>query len=205
MRATAECLRAGSKYIQCAVRTGPPRQPTSWRTISEASDMRGVVEEPSSWEEIKRKVQIGTVESLGSLGRLPTHIEIYRAFRKQKMEEWDGMGSYLNNKIWGWAPTIGANGRKTVAVPDDATKEPIWLENDFPYACQAGIEHHNIWCTIPLSTEQVDAVVEEHKPASKYETLTFVNPVELQSVRAIWHAHVFSRPLQGSTNAAWQR
>lgn len=160
MRATAECLRAGSKYIQCAVRTGPPRQPTSWRTISEASDMRGVVEEPSSWEEIKRKVQIGTVESLGSLGRLPTHIEIYRAFRKQvqlctqstdvvatdhlmhsvdsrycvlrvlqKMEEWDGMGSYLNNKIWGWAPTIGADGRKTVAVPDDATKEPIWLEN----------------------------------------------------------------------------
>lgn len=63
--------------------------------------------------------------------------------------------------------------------------DTITRTQDFPYACEPGIKHHNIWCTVPLSDDQLAAVVEKHKPATEYETLTFINPVELQSIRAV--------------------
>lgn len=57
---------------------------------------------------------------------------------------------------------------------------------DFPYACQPGIEHHNIWCTQPLSEDEIWAVIEKHRPEVEgWENLMFVNPVELQSVKAV--------------------
>ena len=33
-----------------------------------SDDMRGIVSEPSSWEELKQKVEENTVEALGTLG-----------------------------------------------------------------------------------------------------------------------------------------
>jgi hypothetical protein len=45
--------------------------------------MRGVVSEPTSWRTLQEKVNEKSVESLGTLGRLPEDIEIYRAFRKK--------------------------------------------------------------------------------------------------------------------------
>ena len=57
---------------------------------------------------------------------------------------------------------------------------------DFPYACEPGIEHHNIWCTKAMTEEEIGVVVEKHRPVAEgWEVLTFVNPVELQSIRAV--------------------
>jgi hypothetical protein len=57
---------------------------------------------------------------------------------------------------------------------------------DFPYACEPGIQHHNIWCTKALGQKEIDAVVAKHRPAAEgWQVLTFVNPVELQSIRAV--------------------
>lgn len=64
---------------------------------------------------------------------------------------------------------------------------------EFPYSCEEGIEHHNIWCTEPMSESEVWDVIRQNREG--YESLMFVNPVPLQSVPAIWHAHVLSRRL----------
>ena len=57
---------------------------------------------------------------------------------------------------------------------------------DFPYSCEPGVEHHNIWCMQPMSGDAIMAVVEQHRPQSHgYESLMFINPVELQSVRTV--------------------
>jgi hypothetical protein len=53
------------------------------QAISQADDMRGVVSEPSSWQTLKQKVGENTVDSLGTLGRTPEDIEVYRAYRRQ--------------------------------------------------------------------------------------------------------------------------
>lgn len=51
--------------------------------VPAADDMRGVVSEPSSWQNLKEKIEENTVESLGTLGRTPVDIEVYREFRRQ--------------------------------------------------------------------------------------------------------------------------
>jgi hypothetical protein len=64
--------------------------------------------------------------------------------------------------------------------------QSVHVLQDFPYACDPGIEHHNIWCTKPLTQDEILDVVEQHRPAAEgWEILTFINPVELQSVRAV--------------------
>ena len=57
---------------------------------------------------------------------------------------------------------------------------------DFPYTCEAGIEHHNIWCTVPMSSEAIEACIQEHRPPSRgWQTMFFINPEELQSVPTV--------------------
>lgn len=89
MTAAARLFRVGRWHIRLAANTNSPQEVPSSQIRSSSTDfvMRGIVSKPSSWEEIKEKVNIGTVESLGTLGRLPDHIEIYRAFRKKVRHE----------------------------------------------------------------------------------------------------------------------
>ena len=80
-----------------------------------------------------------------------------------------------------------------------------WRRNDFPYNFEAGIEHHVLWSPSgPLPDEAIREEIAAwlsglHPAASvgcgshSYETLWWVNPPELQSIRACWHAHVLLR------------
>jgi hypothetical protein len=47
----------------------------------------------------------------------------------QILQEWDGMGSLLYNKIWGWDWEMNEEGKKTVKIPDNPSKKPIWMKN----------------------------------------------------------------------------
>ena len=73
---------------------------------------------------------------------------------------------------------------------------------DFPYTCEAGIEHHNIWCTAPLTMNEIELVIQAKRPREAgYDTMYFINPTELQSiptVRAIRLADIGSL-----CNIAW--
>lgn len=64
---------------------------------------------------------------------------------------------------------------------------------DFPYNFEAGIEHANVWALAPLSTRQLEALIEEKRPATDFETVWYVNPAALASIPDVWHAHVLSR------------
>lgn len=71
----------------------------------------------------------------------------------------------------------------------------VWAPNDFPYSLDSGIDHHCVWAPSRHSAtpQALAACIEEHKPAAVWETLYFVNPAHLRSVRDVWHAHVLSR------------
>jgi hypothetical protein len=45
--------------------------------------MRGLVERPTTWNELKDRIKENSLESLGKLGRLPDDIRTYRAFRQK--------------------------------------------------------------------------------------------------------------------------
>jgi hypothetical protein len=100
----------------------------------------------------------------------------------------------------------GEGGALRAVPPAGFRRAVTWAANDFPYHVSAGIEHHLVWSAgssdsdaeggggaRALSQAEVDACVAAHRDAAEWETLTFVNPVRLQSVTNVWHAHCMSR------------
>jgi hypothetical protein len=103
------------------------------------------------------------------------------------------------------AAPAAAEEATTTTTTDNNSSIPgrlIWRLNDFPYYYEAGIEHHLLWCTDPLSVDEVGRIARERfapggpgnaSSKKKRQHLVFVNPVALQSVLAVWHAHVLVR------------
>jgi hypothetical protein len=99
------------------------------------------------------------------------------------------------------------------ACESQTRRRLIWRLNDFPYYYEPGVEHHLLWCTEPLPIEEVDRLASERFGSSRdrgdncdangngnggssphrRQHLIFVNPAPLQSVLAVWHAHVLVR------------
>ena len=73
------------------------------------------------------------------------------------------------------------------------TKTRTHQQQDFPYNFEAGIEHSNVWSFSPLLPQQLEALIEERRPAKDFETAWYVNPAALASIPDVWHAHVLSR------------
>jgi hypothetical protein len=69
----------------------------------------------------------------------------------------------------------------------------VWLDNDFPYALQAGIQHRVLWSTGALDEGTLRAAIAARYDAAKWECAWFVNPPALKSVKRIEHAHVLCR------------
>ncbi|KAL4439692.1 hypothetical protein ABPG75_002693 [Micractinium tetrahymenae] len=68
----------------------------------------------------------------------------------------------------------------------------VWRKNDFPYFLEPGIAHMNLWANRPLAAAEVETAVAQRAPPGSEQTW-FVNSSTLQSVPAIWHAHVLWR------------
>lgn len=62
---------------------------------------------------------------------------------------------------------------------------------DFPYCTEEGVEHNNIWCTRPLSSDEIWACIEAHRPAADNESVTFINPPVLQSIPTVRAEHCY--------------
>lgn len=100
-----------------------------------------------------------------------------------------------------------ANGQTTTS----AERRLIWRLNDFPYYYEPGVEHHLLWCTEPLDVAEVDRLARERfgggsgGQQKKRQHLIFVNPAQLQSVLAVWHAHVLVRDAPDADDEADHR
>lgn len=82
-----------------------------------------------------------------------------------------------------------------VHPPEHVPQRVVWAVNDFPYSLAPGIEHHCVWAPShqAAAPDALAACIEENRPTETWETIWFVNPAHLRSVRDVWHAHVMSR------------
>lgn len=73
----------------------------------------------------------------------------------------------------------------------ESSRIVIFMENDFPYNVETGIQHFLLWSNQGLDVSEIEEYIKHH-PAThgSLETLWFVNPVELRSIPDMWHAHV---------------
>lgn len=175
----------------------------------------GVRLEPISWRELAAVVADGSERALGALGRTPPQIKGYWDYRDRViLQENASVADYLLLKVFGFPYEVNqADGKVSAVVPpgffragsgpggsgggaaaggadDDSFKlVTVWRENDFPYYLEPGIAHMNLWANRPLAPSEVEAAAAERAPPGSKRTW-FVNTPTLQSVPAIWHAHV---------------
>ncbi|GAM27012.1 hypothetical protein SAMD00019534_101870 [Acytostelium subglobosum LB1] len=85
---------------------------------------------------------------------------------------------------------------KRVVTPDGPMEQRIIIRmNDFPYNIDENIRHCVLWCLHPLTEEQARYHLENTLGLGTYgkEYLVFINPPHLQSIKDVFHYHVFIR------------
>lgn len=169
------------------------------------------------WEELTTLVREGSEASLGRLVRTEECTQRYRRARAEALESFATVSDRVLSRQLGFGVAVdGATGKLVAVVDGDGGAlagalraldggryceslrgvRVAWSENEFPYAFECGVEHHCIWCTRPLTEAEVAAVVAAERAGM--EAVHWVNPPSLQSVRAVWHAHVASRAGPGA-------
>lgn len=150
--------------------------------------------EPLSWDRMRQLVEEATEQSLGVLGRHPSDIVIYRAFRAKLLLTYASIADYVRIKKLDYQAVTTEDGKQAAgAEPSESTGRPhiSFMTNDFPYNMEPGIEHHNLWSTRALSEQEVHQAINNHR--SGFETLYWKNPESLASIPSVWHGHILSR------------
>lgn len=150
-------------------------------------------DKPMSWVEAVSCINENTLQSLAKLGRSADQLGVYRAAMDKIKQEYSSIPDYINITVFNHAFKVADDGRKIAVVCDKgpAEQQTRWRLNDFPYWFEEGIAHFLLWSVEPLSKQQVLTFAQKELP--NQELAVFVNPVQLQSVQAVWHAHVLAR------------
>jgi hypothetical protein len=128
-----------------------------------------------SWEEVKR-----TVMNNEAVGKFPRSKEVDEKYDQHKRQHGD-VEAYLMNTLF----------------PDGKSDQEFNVcPNQFPYNMEPGIEHWLVWgnphhMNAQEFKEQAPTIISDR--FAQFECLWCINPVELQSILSIPHAHVFIR------------
>ena len=147
----------------------------------------GIIPRPATWEEL---LQIIQADRIDLLGRSIEEIKRYRKETAMIKAKYASVEDYILIRRFE-RKSVEKQG-KLAAVRDADSKKIVVHENDFSYYTDHGIRHHLIWSNDGLTENQIQQVIEQN--FAEFETVSFVNPRHLQSVRGLWHAHVFTRP-----------
>jgi hypothetical protein len=171
------------------------------------------------WREAEAAGKPDAAKTLGRLGRSRETTVAYRAHRARVLAEWRTMSDYATVVMLGWADPIvvddeedGIKTKKKGAGPlrsNERLPRPnggVFTPNDFPYFFEPGAWHELLWSPFgPLTDAEIEAAIarrlrdEEEKEeegeegggnGATVDAVHWVNPIELKSVPAIWHAHV---------------
>ncbi|OZJ04624.1 hypothetical protein BZG36_02062 [Bifiguratus adelaidae] len=142
-----------------------------------------------TWEELR--YLLGN-DGLHRLRRAPTPLAKYNAWSAETKATYRTIENYLKTEVLKFPPSTAS---PDPDMPPDTAFSYLFRLNDFPYAIDPKITHYLIWSPRPLSEKEINYVLEKRLPNLKtdQEEMHFVNPKHLQSVKGIWHAHVFVR------------
>jgi len=178
---------------------------------------QGTVDHKFSWQEIVERIRDN---ELAAFGRFHSGIEQYAQFGANIRKKYVSMSDYIYASVFGFPCKTREDGLLKAEVGPSCQAQTVFRANDFAYALEDSVSHHLVWCigeeiaspepslastsssnpfhpseSGPVSVvsleKRVQKAVDINLPGQ--EVVWFVNPVELQSIREIYHAHVFSR------------
>ena len=113
-------------------------------------------------------------------------------------KEYRSINDFIRINYLKWDVQFDSTIGKHIAVPSARTiNEPLLTPNDFPYYLVENIRHWLIWCDPkPAEPEKmIETIVNKEFPRDRFDRLSFVNPPRLRSVSDVFHAHVFTKPI----------
>ena len=134
------------------------------------------------WDELKQAVE---TKDLTKLVRNEAMSKKYAKFRQKILDKYESMSQFVVKEKM-----------------DGAREGMILLPNDFLYDLAPDIAHYVLWFLEAEQEEKpsdlvlrakFEAFLEEHFDDLVFETILYVNPVEIQTVPEIPHAQVFVR------------
>ena len=142
------------------------------------------------------------------ISRLADAQATYTAKRIQMSEEYASVSDAVRHHKFGAAcdtidgkmhcPFTKSMSDADIAAQSDplALPDSVLVPNDFPYALELPIRHEVIWTRVPLHGDpaRVQRLIETYFPADKWHLLSLVNPPYLQTIKDIFHIHVFVKP-----------
>jgi hypothetical protein len=140
-----------------------------------------------TWDELKSaiaaKTQIYRTREM--------QLEMRRVTKALK-SEWRSIEDYLLHKVFAIdASATDADGRRCCDRASASGRRLV--DNDFPYWFEEGIEHKLLWSAGgALSAAEVDAELNASLSAD-LDRIWMLNSIAAQSVRGLWHVHVFIR------------
>jgi len=122
------------------------------------------------------------------LYRKPDMAQAYDSNRVKVRAEYDHYSDMILVNHLRWMP-VDKHARRTRGSLS-VRLEP----NRFPYDVEPGVDHLVLWSVKPLSDEDMHRKIKQQLKRlykTSVEYVAFVNFVEDQSIRDLWHAHVF--------------
>lgn len=144
-----------------------------------------------SLEEIKKKVND---KEFHHLLRSQHVTDLYEAYKKVVLKEWISIEDHVNTRFLGASTRVFFDGRKYSFFSDYALRYCL-SKNEFPYHVEEDISHLLLWATESLSSPVVNKILKEELQNRYHESFWFEQPINLKSVKGVWHAHVFVRHL----------
>ncbi|CAI2174092.1 5247_t:CDS:2 [Funneliformis geosporum] len=168
--------------------------------ITRVNDDNGRV---MNWDEVKEIVGC----RLELLRREKSLQLKYAAYKVKIAQEYNSLDHYVCKVILNWPKEIivhqksfsnNLSPQEYFSSKTPSTHYNLRL-NDFPYIVDASISHYILWSKLPFEDQndpdvrkEIDSFLKEKFPGEK-EWVFFINPPRLQSVKSIWHGHIFVR------------
>ncbi|RIA84416.1 hypothetical protein C1645_878949 [Glomus cerebriforme] len=154
-----------------------------------------------SWEDVKEIVETGRLELLH---RNKSDQLKYCEFKAKMTQKYGTIDNYLYQVVLKWPKDSPLNdsgsSQEYFSSKTSSTHYNLRL-NDFPYTIDSSISHYVLWSKLPFrdpndynTKNDIDLFLKENFPGEK-EWLFFINPPQIQSIKTIWHGHIFVRDI----------
>ncbi|GBC24515.1 uncharacterized protein OCT59_009158 [Rhizophagus irregularis] len=158
-----------------------------------------------TWEDVKEIVESGRLELFY---RSKSEQLRYRAYRERIKKEYGSLDNYIYQNVLNWPKESSPNDpslQEYFSSKIPSTHYNLRL-NDFPYTIDSSISHYVLWSRLPFRDpndrnvkDDINLFLKENFPGNE-EWLFFINPPQLQSIKNIWHGHIFVRDILNTPN-----
>jgi hypothetical protein len=138
----------------------------------------------TSWESLSNIIKSN---ELHLLGRDNEGERKYQEWSLNVKEKYQSISDVVYHNIFNCEFDI--HSEKKIALKHTKRFDVVLRKNDFPYHLTDDISHYLLWSCWILSLEDVEIIIQKKLPNKEF--MYFVNPPHLQSIKDIWHAHIF--------------